>query len=77
VVIRTFRDKNTEALFRGERVGRFQTFRAQAERKLIMLEAARRLTSLASEVDPIGGTTWTGFLVGSLGRSVLLNPLCD
>ena len=32
---------------------------------------------LLIEVDPIGGTTWTGFLVGSSGRSDVLNPLRD
>ena len=47
-MIRTFRNKDTEALFRGRRVKRFQPFRSAAERKLIMIEAATALSSLAS-----------------------------
>jgi len=59
-MIRTFRDKDTEALFNGRRLKRFQPFRKATERKLIMLEAATALPSLAS---PLGSaerrSTWT------------------
>lgn len=45
-VIRSFRCKRTEALYRGEVVAEFQAIRAAAVRKLDMLAAARRLMDL-------------------------------
>ena len=47
-MIRSFRDRNTEALYLGERVKRFQAFSDQAQRKLQMLDTARSLADLAS-----------------------------
>jgi len=47
-MIRSFRDRNTEALYLGERVKRFQAFSDQAQRKLQMLDTARTLADLAS-----------------------------
>jgi len=45
-VIRSFKCKRTEALYRGESVPEFQTIRAVALRKLDMLAAATRLSEL-------------------------------
>ena len=45
-MIRSFRDKDTEALCRGHRVRRFERFRAQAERRLQFLDSAVRLEDL-------------------------------
>ena len=45
-MIRGFRDRDTEALFRGEFVRRLQGFRSVALRKLDMLDAAERLEEL-------------------------------
>jgi proteic killer suppression protein len=45
-VIRSFNDKRTEALYRGETVGAFQAIRTVALRKLDMLDAATRLSDL-------------------------------
>jgi toxin HigB-1 len=47
-VIRSFRDKRTEALFEGETVAEFQAIRAVALRKLDILDAATRLADLRS-----------------------------
>jgi len=47
-VIRSFRDRDTEALFRGEFARRLQGFRSGASRKLDMLDAAERLEDLRS-----------------------------
>ena len=47
-MIRCFRDKHTEALYRGERVAIFQALRAAALRKLDMLDAANDLRDLRS-----------------------------
>jgi toxin HigB-1 len=47
-VIRTFRDADTENLFEGNRVRRFEGFAKTAERKLQMLDAATSLADLAS-----------------------------
>jgi len=46
-VIRSFKDRRTEALFDGEAVSAFQAFRRAALRKLDMLDAATRLADLA------------------------------
>ena len=45
-MIRSFKCKRTEALYRGESVPEFQTIRAVALRKLDMLAAATRLSEL-------------------------------
>jgi proteic killer suppression protein len=45
-VIRSFGDKQTEALFRDERVLEFQAFARSAKRKLDMLHAASRIEDL-------------------------------
>lgn len=46
-MIRSFRDKDTEALYQGRYVRRFQGFRAQAERRLERLDSATHLSDLA------------------------------
>ena len=46
-MIRSFKDRRTEALFGGETVPAFQAFRKAALRKLDMLDAAARLADLA------------------------------
>jgi toxin HigB-1 len=45
-MIQSFRDKETEALYDGQRVRRFERFRAQAERRLQILDCAVRLEDL-------------------------------
>lgn len=45
-MIRTFADKDTEALFNGTRVRRFENIEAAARRKLEYLDAAGALTDL-------------------------------
>jgi proteic killer suppression protein len=47
-VIQDFADKDTQALFEGRRVRRFDSFRIQAERKLAMLDRAESLRDLAA-----------------------------
>jgi proteic killer suppression protein len=47
-VIRSFGDRDTEALFAGRCPRRWLAIRAQAERKLAMLHAARTLEFLRS-----------------------------
>ena len=47
-MIRSFKDKRTEALHRGETVTEFQRIKAVALRKLDMLNAATRLADLRS-----------------------------
>jgi proteic killer suppression protein len=47
-VIRSFNDKRTEALYRGEAVAVFQAIRTVALCKLDMLNAATRLSDLRS-----------------------------
>lgn len=58
-MIRTFRDKDTEALYAGRRVRRFQGFAAQAERRLQILDSATRLQDLAAlpsnRLEALGG----------------------
>ena len=39
-MILSFRDKNTQRLYQGERVPRFQAIQRQAEKRLRILEAA-------------------------------------
>jgi proteic killer suppression protein len=45
-MIRTFADKDTEALFRGNRVRRFVNMEAVARRKLVQINAAATLDFL-------------------------------
>jgi proteic killer suppression protein len=45
-MIRSFADKKTEALWKGQRVPAFGGFRERAERKLAVLEAATALEDL-------------------------------
>ena len=47
-MIRSFKDRDTESLYRGRRVRRFEGFRAQAERRLQILDSAVRLEDLMS-----------------------------
>lgn len=47
-MIRSFKDKRTEALYRGQPARDFQAIRKVALRKLDMLAAARRIEDLAS-----------------------------
>ncbi len=47
-MIKTFRCKDTEALYAGDNPRRFRAFKAQAERKLQMVEAATDLIDLRS-----------------------------
>lgn len=46
-MIQSFRDADTEALYEGKRVPRFESFRAQAERRLNLLDNATTLRDLA------------------------------
>lgn len=46
-MIRSFRDKDAETLYEGRRVRRFESFRAQAERRLQILDSATCLEDLA------------------------------
>ena len=46
-MIRSFACKKTEALWSGKRVAAFDGFRAQAERKLAILDAATTLLDLS------------------------------
>ena len=47
-MIRTFRDRDTQALYAGKRVRRFQGFVVQAERRLQILDSAATLQDLAT-----------------------------
>ena len=47
-MIRSFKDKRADALFRGETVPQFRSFEKAACRKLDMLDAAAQLTDLRS-----------------------------
>ncbi len=46
-MIQTFRNRDTEALFNGRRVRRFEGVTAQAERRLQILDSATSLADLA------------------------------
>ncbi len=58
-MIKSFKDKKTALLFSGERVKQFEPFRAQAERKLLMLDNAKELKDLGSppgnRLEPLKG----------------------
>ena len=58
-VIRTFRDKRTEALYGGKRVRAFQAIEKQAARKLQMLDSATSLDDLraipGNRLEALGG----------------------
>lgn len=45
-MIKSFRDKDTEALYNGKRVRRFQAFAGQAERRLQILDNAKTVQDL-------------------------------
>jgi proteic killer suppression protein len=47
-VIKSFNDKDAEALFEGANPKRFRAFQVQAERKLVQLDAATTLDFLRS-----------------------------
>jgi toxin HigB-1 len=47
--IRSFKDRRTEALYRGEAVAAFQAIRRVAARKLDMLDAATQLSDLRAQ----------------------------
>jgi proteic killer suppression protein len=47
-VIKSFRSAATEGLFRRERVGQFQAIERTAQRKLVMLDAAKELRDLSA-----------------------------
>ena len=58
-MILSFRDKDTDRLYRGEHVRRFQAIRRQAERRLRILEAAPSKESLmllpSNRFEALGG----------------------
>lgn len=58
-MIRSFRDKNTEKLFRDERVVRWVNIEAIARRKLLMVDSAISLESLkippGNRLEPLKG----------------------
>lgn len=45
-MIRSFRDKDTEALYEGRNVRRFQSFLKQAERRMQILDSATAIEDL-------------------------------
>lgn len=45
-MIQSFKDKSTKALYFGQKVKRFEAFRTQAERRLVILESATCLKDL-------------------------------
>jgi toxin HigB-1 len=45
-MIQSFGDKDTERLYQGQSVKQFQAFRAQAERKLLILDSAAKINDL-------------------------------
>ena len=47
-MIQNFKDKETQALFEGKAVRRFQGFERQAMRRLVVLDTARSITDLAA-----------------------------
>jgi proteic killer suppression protein len=50
-MIRSFKDRRTEALFRGETVREFRAIQSVALRKLDMLDSANRLLDLRAPPD--------------------------
>jgi toxin HigB-1 len=46
-MIRSYRDRDTERLARGEKVRKWEPFRVQAEKRLRILDAATTVTDLA------------------------------
>jgi proteic killer suppression protein len=46
-VIKSFRDKETESRYNGQRVRKFAGFAAQAEKRLVILESATSLNDLS------------------------------
>ena len=58
-MIRTFRDRRTEAFYNGKRVREFQAFKDQAERRLQILDSAVRLADLqaipGNRFEALGG----------------------
>ncbi len=58
-MIQSFRDGDTRALYEGRRVGRFDGFKAQAERRLNLLDNATSLRDLAglpsNRLEALGG----------------------
>jgi proteic killer suppression protein len=47
-MIRSYRDRDTERLAAGEKVGKWEPFRRQAEKRLRILDAASSLGDLAA-----------------------------
>ena len=58
-MIRSFRDKDTRALYEGRRVRRFEGFTTQAERRLQILDSATSIEDLAAlpsnRLEALGG----------------------
>ena len=58
-VIRSFRNKDAEALFQGYSTGRFRSIARVAQRKLMQLHAAQRLDDMrafpANHLEALGG----------------------
>jgi toxin HigB-1 len=58
-VIKSFADRDTEALYHGTRVRRFDGFRHQAEKRLQILRRARTLEDLhglpSNRLEPLAG----------------------
>jgi proteic killer suppression protein len=59
-MIKSFKDKNTEKLFYGTRVKKFQAFEEQARRRLKILDATVSLEALfllpSNKAHALGGT---------------------
>ncbi len=56
-MIRSFRDKDTRALYDGRRVRQFESFRVQAERRLQILDSVTRCEDLLA-LPAIGSRFW-------------------